>query len=79
MKGDACKFLFASVLIEPGGARASVRCTAPSTVALYDLQTLTLLGKIDAGWRSTRTRVITAKPQSTDRSRGSKGALSKDR
>jgi len=43
------------------------------------LQTLTLLGKIDAGWRSTRTRVITAKPQSTDRSRGSKGALSKDR
>ena len=37
------------VLIEPGGARAYVAWTADNTLAVYDLQTLTVMGKIAAG------------------------------
>ena len=37
------------VLIEPDGARAYVAYTADSVVALYDLKTLDVLGKIPAG------------------------------
>ncbi len=39
----------AGILIEPGGKRAFVACTPDSYVAVIDLQTLTMVGKIDAG------------------------------
>ena len=37
------------LLIEPEGARACVAYTADSVVALYDLKTLDVVGKIAAG------------------------------
>jgi len=39
----------AGILMEPGGKRAFVACTPDSYVAVIDLQTLTMVGKIDAG------------------------------
>jgi len=39
----------AGILIEPGGARAFVACTPDSYVAVIDLKTLTVAGKIEAG------------------------------
>jgi YVTN family beta-propeller protein len=39
----------AGILIEPGGARAFVACTPDGYVAIIDLKTLTMTGKIDAG------------------------------
>jgi len=39
----------AGILMEPGGKRAFVACTPDSYVAVIDLDTLTMVGKIDAG------------------------------
>ena len=39
----------AGILMEPGGKRAFVACTPDSYVAVIDLETLTMVGKIDAG------------------------------
>jgi YVTN family beta-propeller protein len=39
----------AGILMEPGGERAFVACTPDNYVAVIDLQTLTMVGKIDAG------------------------------
>jgi YVTN family beta-propeller protein len=39
----------AGILIEPGGARAFVACSPDDYVAVIDLKTLTVAGKIDAG------------------------------
>lgn len=39
----------AGILMEPSGKRAFVACTPDDYVAVIDLQTLTMVGKIDAG------------------------------
>jgi YVTN family beta-propeller protein len=39
----------AGMLMEPGGARAFVACTPDNSVAVIDLKTLTVVGRIDAG------------------------------
>jgi YVTN family beta-propeller protein len=48
------------VLIEPDGARAFVAYTADSTVAVYDLQTLTVTGKIAAGKQADGMALVAA-------------------
>jgi DNA-binding beta-propeller fold protein YncE len=39
----------AGILMEPGGKRAFVACTPDNYVAVIDLESLTMVGKIDAG------------------------------
>jgi YVTN family beta-propeller protein len=39
----------AGILMQPGGARAFIACTPDDYVAVIDLKTLTVTGKIDAG------------------------------
>jgi len=39
----------AGMLMEPGGARAFVACTPDNSVAVIDLKTLSVVGRIDAG------------------------------